>query len=138
MHRFSTTCLAVALFACLMSNVHAGTIDLYEGNNGTQNKIGTITDEAGQSINLKKHDDIDNDEARSLTLNDVREGAVIKLYDDPKGNANDDDWVEIHVKKSSQQYTVNTFEKTYEDDFVKVTYHPNNGLDGKVSHIKVD
>jgi hypothetical protein len=131
------TLAAVGVMLSLIGgSAMAGTIDLYEGNGGSQNKIGTLTDRPGQNINLK-NSNIDNDEARSLVLNDVRPGALIRVYDDPRGRPSKDDWTEIHVKQGATQYTVSSFERTYEDDVVRVIFHRNNGLDGKVSHIKI-
>jgi len=116
-----------------------GSIDFYEGNNGTQTKHCTFSDAPSQSYNLKKRGHpCPNDDLRSVVLNDVRAGAIIRVYDDPKGRPNKDDWTEIIVKKPHQQYIVHHFERTYEDEFVKVTYHSDNGLNGRVSHIKID
>jgi hypothetical protein len=78
-----------------------------------------------------------NDETRSLALQGVKAGRVIEFYDDPYGSKSDD-WVEILVKQdvlSSDRYLIYSYEFSYEDDFVKVTYHKDNGLDGKISYI---
>ncbi len=75
--------------------------------------------------------------ARSVSLFNVRVGAVIRVYDDPKGKTSDD-WTQIVVKRSVQEICVKSFEHTYEDNDVKVTFHRNNGLDGKVSYCRVD
>jgi hypothetical protein len=72
-----------------------------------------------------------------LVLYDVPQGRVIKLYDDPGGSL-DDDWVEIIVRRDLLVTTIDTFESSYEDADVRVIYHRNNGLDGKVSRAVVD
>ena len=55
----------------------------------------------------------------------------------PKGKL-DDDWCQIEVIGKQDEYTVDSFEHSYADSVVKVTFHRNNGLDGKVSMIRVD
>ncbi len=115
----------------------AGDFTFFEGINGSQNNKGNVSDAAGQTFNLKKpHAPVQNDEVKSVVLHDVRVGTILTVYDSPDGKKSDD-WAEIKVKKAVQQYTVNTFEKTYSDDTVDVTYTPNNGLNGKVSRIEV-
>ena len=112
------------------------TIDLYEGNGGSQSLLYTVRYKAGKNIKFEGHDDIPNDEARSCVLNDMPVGAVIKFFDDPDGGT-DDDWCKIKVLKTHQQYTVASFERTYEDEYVAVTYHRDNGLDGRVSRMEM-
>lgn len=109
-----------------------GIIVFYEGNNGTQNIVQTVEDIPGQNFRP-----VQNDEIRSLKLYGVRAGCVIKVYDSPDGSTNDDFCI-IEVKKVSPEYTVNTFERSYEDDTVVVAFIRNNGLDGKVSRIRID
>jgi hypothetical protein len=112
-------------------------IDLHEGNGCSQDLLASVTYKKGRRINFKKSKTIENDEARSCSLHDLPVGAVVRFFDNPKGKK-DDDWCEITVKKSHQQYCVGSFERTYEDDFVRVTYHKDNGLDGKVSRMEMD
>lgn len=82
----------------------------------------------------------ENDEARSLALRGVKKGTSIKLFDKPDSSKSDD-WVEIEVLRDialTERVVVGTFEKSYSDRDVKVTSHPHNGLDGKVSHITIE
>jgi hypothetical protein len=109
-----------------------GNIVLYEGNGGSQNIVQTFSDTPGQSSKVSP-----NDEARSAKLLDVRVGAVITVYDSPDGSTNDD-YCTIRVKKTSPEYTVATFERSYDDEYVSVSFARNNGLDGKVSRIRVN
>ncbi|MCY1007191.1 hypothetical protein OV079_16835 [Nannocystis pusilla] len=109
-----------------------GIIAFYEGNNGTQNLIQTVEDTPGQDFRP-----VQNDEIRSLKLYGVRAGAEIRLYDDPNG-ATTDDFCIIQVKQVVPEYTVNTLERSYEDDTVMVAFIRNNGLDGKVSRIRIN
>ena len=114
-----------------------GHIRFREYNHCEGNHKGECTDQSGTKINFKNTDGFTNDDARSAQLLNVRAGAVIRVYDSPVGKTSDD-WTEIVVKKQVQEYCVKTFEETYEDDIVRVTYHRNNGLDGKVSRVEVD
>ena len=61
---------------------------------------------------------------------------MVWVFDSPSGNTADDFCV-VHVKRSSPEYIVATFERSYEDDDVLVSYGRRNGLDGKVSRIRV-
>lgn len=109
-----------------------GVIAFYEGNNATQNLVQAVEDEPGQNFRPVK-----NDEIRSAKLLAVRPGCEIRVYDSPDGNTNDDFTI-INVKRSNPDYIINTFERTYEDEYVRVTFIRNNGLDGKVSRIKIN
>jgi len=110
-----------------------GTISFYEGNGASQSVVQTVTDKAGQNFKPTE-----NDEIRSAKLTDVRKGAKIRVFDSTKGST-DDDHCTITVKKPhGHGYVVESFESSYEDDYVKVVYAERNGLDGKVSRIRID
>lgn len=111
-------------------------VDLYEGNNATQNVVCSlvVADQGFVSYTFPELDECDNDEARSIVLRDVPGGRVIRLYDSPSGS-NDDDWVRIRVLQPVTDYVIPTFENSFQDPSVQVTYHPDNGLDGKVSRL---
>lgn len=111
-------------------------IVFYEGNGGDQEIVHVVSD--GASFDGRPDQ---NDEARSVVLHNVRAGTVITVWDsgDKKQSKREkDDYTTIEVKESAQEYTVRTFERTYTDDTVNVTYTRRNGLDGKVSYINVD
>lgn len=112
-----------------------GSIMFYEGNNCTQDLLGTFNVQYTR-VNLKQHK-MDNDEARSMCLKNVIPGTVIRVFDSPDGSWNDDVCT-ITVKKYVGDYDINTFEKSFEDEFVKVEFHKKNGLDGKVSRIEIN
>jgi len=78
-----------------------------------------------------------NDEARSVKLLNVRTRSVISVFDSPSGSTTDDFCV-IQVKRSAPEYTVGTFERSYEDEYALVSYARKNGLDGKVSRIRIN
>lgn len=115
-----------------------GSFNFYAKNAGEQPQIGAIDDRPGQRYNLRDEVSMmQNDEARSVVLRDVRAGAILRLFDDPFGRR-DDDWTEILVKQRVSELKIPSFELTFETDTVQISYHHWNGLDGKVSRIEVD
>lgn len=113
-----------------------GEIRLFEDNGCTGNHKGH-TAVRRRRINFKKNKHFTNDDARSMRLTDVPAGVVIRVYDSPDGKESDD-WAEIHIKTFVKEYCFNTFEQNFENDQIRMVYHPNNGLDGKVSRLEVD
>lgn len=114
-------------------------VSLYEGNRGTQDHVCVVSTGVDDGVDFTGSSDFrfcDNDEARSLRLFEVPAGRVIRLFDDP-GGSTQDDWVEIAVKRAVDEKLIETFERSFEDDDVRVEYHRNNGLDGKVSRLQV-
>lgn len=86
-----------------------------------------------------------NDEIRSLrvtsnwrTLREQR-SAVIAVYDDPNGKTNDD-WAKLYVSDATlipdEGVCIGSFERAFSGYGMRLERHPNNGLDGKISHIK--
>lgn len=113
-------------------------LELYEGNGGTQDVVCPIAITATQPISFGDPIDgydyrCDNDEARSMLLHDVPAGKVLTFYDDPSGNYRRDDWTEVFVKRAVSRKYLDTFERSFEDDDLRVVYHRNDGLDGKIS-----
>jgi hypothetical protein len=108
-----------------------GQIVFYEGNGGSQDIVHSTDDAPGQDFRPRQ-----NDEARSVKLLNVRTRSVISVFDSPSGSTTDDFCV-IQVKRSAPEYTVGTFERSYEDEYVLVSYARKNGLDGKVSRIRI-
>lgn len=115
------------------ANAQTGSLVFYEGNNATQKNIAVELDYPNYTTRI-----IPNDEARSLLLVGVRAGAVITLYDS-KSWSTGDDYCVIRVKRLiGNRCVIGSFERSYEDDDVQVTYYRNNGLDGKVSSMKIN
>lgn len=115
-----------------------GTIYFYGKNNAEGSSFYSISDQPGQSINLKSMSG-KNDVARSLRLENARTGVVIKVYDSPSADTSDD-WSEIEVLKQVPTCVVGTFERNYTDPdgVYRQVFHRYNGLDGKVSYVKTD
>ncbi|MGV3520505.1 M12 family metallo-peptidase [Luteitalea sp.] len=112
------------------------TIDLFEGNNGRQNLVCNLL--AGQPVDymLTNQPGCANDEARSAVLHNLRAGTVLRLFDDSAGS-HTDDWTEVLLKRDVALKTIATFERSFADADVRVTYHLNDGLDGKVSRVSL-
>ena len=110
-------------------------LSFYEGTGGSQNKVCELSVRTG-TINFKKHRQCDNDEAKSLVLSFVRAGTVVRVYDDPSCRTNDD-WAEIEVKQDAGRLLVSTFERDRRSRQLDVTFHRDNGLNGKVSCVKI-
>jgi hypothetical protein len=109
-----------------------GVIAFYEGNEASQDLVQAVEDEPGQNFRPVKREEI-----RSCKLLSVRPGCEIRVYDSPDGNTGDDFSI-INVKRCNPEYVVGSFARSYEDDYVRVTFVRNNGLDGKVSRIKIN
>lgn len=114
-----------------------GEIIFYKDRNAGGETLGHMDDTPGQTFNFLRGGPVPNDQASSLRLKNVRVGCIIKLYDHPRGSLTAD-WCQIEVLKSSPDYVVATFERTYTDEFVSVTFFHKNGLDGRVSRIELD
>ncbi len=108
----------------------------FEGNSAQQDYVCNVSMEREKTLNFKQHRECVNDEVRSLILYDIPTGRVLRLFDSPDGS-DGDDWVEIVVKRKVSKKQIDTFERSFEDDDVRVTYYSDNGLDGKVSRLEV-
>lgn len=114
-------------------------VTFWEGNDAKQDGWDLST-EINQSYDLKNGGSpIPNDETRSCTIVDAKAGTVINVYDSSSASKSDD-WAEIKVNNNvTSPVVVNTFENStsYGGGAVSVTYHKNNGLDGKVSYVEI-
>lgn len=73
-----------------------------------------------------------------MSISFVPARTYIDVYDSPSASTGDD-WTRIYVKKKFPRvYKMNTFESSYEDEWVRVSHYHKNGLDGKVSHIHIN
>jgi hypothetical protein len=108
-----------------------GIIAFFNGLDATQKDPKVIEDAPGQDISLTEDNTI-----LSAKLYNVRPGCEIRVYDSLDGSFVDDACI-IRVKRFAPEYTIKTFERSYEDEYVIVAFIRNNGL-GKVSRIKVN
>ena len=111
-------------------------VDLYEGNDASQNLVCSNRVSGPRTIVLTSDAYCNNDEARSLTLYDFPADKVLFVYDE-SGGSRGDDWTLIVPKRTISQTTVGSFERSYETADVRVCYYPSNGLDGKVSRVRI-
>ena len=112
-------------------------IALYSENDCKNNNVGLTDGTAGQLIQFITDDRFQNDEARSLLFTKLSPGTIIRLFDHPAGDASDD-WVEILVMQEVENYCVNSFENSFQDTVISVTFSEVDGLDSKVSFMTVD
>jgi len=77
-----------------------------------------------------------NDHARSAVIN-ASGPVTFTVYDSPSGSTGDD-YTTITVKQAVSNYLIPTFEANIiNDPYVTVTFHHDNGLDGKVSSLRI-
>jgi len=107
-----------------------GIIVFYDGNNGSGSIVQTVDDAPGQDFKPR------NDAIKSVKLYGVRPGCTVSLFDSPEGSMKDDFCI-VNVRRSTAEYTVDSFQKSYEDDIVTVTYIRDSGSDGEISRIKI-
>jgi hypothetical protein len=115
-------------------------IQFYSNNTSTyelSNYCGTIPTSVGSTNNLTDSGSpVPNDQARSCMLVDVARGTVITVTDSPSG-ATDDDFTTITALSDISELVISTFEQSFSNSQVVVSYTSKNGLDGKVSYVKV-
>lgn len=81
----------------------------------------------------------EEDEIRSMELDGISAGTRIELYDSPSADRQDDFTI-IDVKQSvplGQRVRINSLEGSEDNFWYRKLAFRNNGLDGKISRIKV-
>lgn len=119
----------------------------FEGNGCSQDIVFTYNSHVDASDNCQKRGACkgDNDEARSVQIaKSVKAGSRFVVFDDPSGKQDDDHTVVSIVDKDFLQpegYCLRTFENSFDNpdsnSGIKVEHVRKNGLDGKVSHVRV-
>lgn len=114
----------------------------YEGNNAASSKDTVCVIPAGRDYDFKLPSrGCENDEIRSLKLRGIPKGTRITLFDSLAGSGESDS-VTIDVKKTigldEEDAVIGSLERSFETAQVKVVSVRNNGLDGKVSRIKIE
>lgn len=124
-----------------------GGVYLYEGNNADRDRdtvcvlpIGQGAPGSGTQYDLDLPTrGCENDEIRSMELDGVSAGTRIEFYDHPQGSRQDDFTI-IDVKQSvplGQRVRINSLEGSQDTYWYRKSAFRNNGLDGKVSRIKI-
>lgn len=120
----------------LWRSVSGTGFSFFEGNDGTQDLV-CIISAARQQVNFQSNSlSCENDEARSVILSDIPAKANVRIYDSPSCSTSDD-WTEIKTTSFIPSLTIASFETSFSRCGVSVTHHHNNGLDGKVSCVKI-
>ena len=137
-----TSQLESSLFVPDWNKAAGSYAELYEGNSGTQDVVCPLFLNRNKSLRFSDpwtgtDFPCNNDEARSILLHDVPAGKVLRFYDDGGRGYQEDDWTEIVVKRPVARKYVDTFEQSFEDDDVRVVFHRDDGLDGKISSAEV-
>ncbi|NML40555.1 hypothetical protein HHL17_25385 [Chitinophaga sp. G-6-1-13] len=109
-----------------------GIIAFYAGLNGTDNIVQTVEDIPDQNFAPAN-----NGIVKSVKLCGVRAGCVIKALDSPGGDMHDGFCI-IQVKRTHSEYTVDTFERSYEDEYVVVTFVRSTQQGSQIHRIKID
>lgn len=119
----------------------------YEGNGCSQDIVFTYNSYFSADDNCKDRGPCkgDNDEARSLRIaKTVKSRARIIVFDSPKGRY-DDDYTVIDILNTNfippEGYCLRTFHSNFDNpdrnSGIRVEYFQKNGLDGKVSRVRV-
>lgn len=115
-------------------------ITWYSGNDGTKDVVRTDSFSGGdpgeRTFHLKQYGG-QNDEIRSAVMEYLPVGSVITVYDNPDGKT-DDDWSVVTIKQYDDQITIPHFEQETNSSKYKLEYHKKNGLNGKISCVKVN
>jgi phosphatidylserine/phosphatidylglycerophosphate/cardiolipin synthase-like enzyme len=138
----ATASIDSALFAPDWNRAVNEYLELYDGNNGLEDVVCPIGLNSNKSFQfsdplLGTQHKCNNDAARSMLLHDVPAGKVVRFYDHGGRQYQDDDWVEIITKRFVARKYINTFQQSFSDADVRVIYHRDNGLDGKVSAAEI-
>jgi hypothetical protein len=85
-------------------------------------------------LNFQTDPDCPNDEAKTFTIFNASPGQVIRAWDSPGQDVNDD-WIEVYVRRPFPHRTL-PLESNLNDEDLWLTYHRKNGLGGKVSAVE--
>ena len=109
----------------------------YSENNLKGNIVCTFNISHALTMNFKKTKVCENDEIRSVSLLNIKQGKVVELYDNPDRKTNDDYIIIRSRRNNSGWVNLNSLEQHQYNSRVNVTFYHDNGLNGKVSSIKV-
>lgn len=119
-----------------------GGVVAHEGNSGTQNVVCGFSSAVSRNWSMQDSERLgcENDEMRSLKLRGMKAGQRITFYDSPGGSLNDD-FAVLNIDRDipwDSPVTVGSFEQRITGSHFRMAYSGGNGLDGKVSRIKVE
>eukprot|EP01083_Nonionella_stella_P204926 746695_1 len=137
MKTFITLHILAILF--LINEIHVDAqVILYEGDGASQSIVCTLW-LYNREINFKSSNNYgcDNDETRSLKIMSAKAGTKITLWDNPDGKTDDDFYVIDVLKDITSPQTVEHYETNMDTYYIRGRYYRDNGLNGKVSRIKI-
>jgi hypothetical protein len=121
------------------------TFIFFEGNDCTQEIAGSLWSgrQGGGNVSLNIKKDpmkkwMDNDEARSVLIQNGKAGDVLKVWDSPEGHT-DDDYGTLRVTTDfpdNNGYCLASFETNWVNQGVEYTVHRDDGIDGKISRVQ--
>ena len=127
----------------MVGQAQANDLFFYEGNNCTQSRLFSYDTRRFANDNCQNSGACDgnNDEARSvLVMPGAKARARIQVFDDPKASSADDFTI-IEITNPQQipaaGYCVGSFERDTRAHGVLVEHGHHNGLDGKISRVRV-
>ncbi|MBE3654579.1 hypothetical protein [Vibrio navarrensis] len=133
-----TTVILMSVISAHASAFIVPEFEFYEGSQGQQDTVCNLSVLPGNKEDFYfKKNDCTNDEARSLIIRDAPAGTIIKIYDDPKMSSNDDYLTINVIQDIIEDKVIGTFEESFSDESVEVIYHEDNGLNGKVSAVRI-
>ena len=114
----------------------------YEQNNANEKGDTTCVVPAGKNAEFSlPNRGCEADDIRSGKLRGIAKGTRLTVFDSPSGSG-EDDRAYIDVKQdidvNNDGVIIGSFEKNMENQYFKMTYVRNNGLDGKISRIKIE
>lgn len=119
----------------------AGGLYLYEGDNATQDRLCVIPFEYGKTVNLTNDNlGCENDEARSVSVEFVPPGASFTVHDSPSCSWSDDTSAITITDPDAYnaRIVVPRFNYTGGTDRFNIAYYRDNGIQGKVSCIRMN
>lgn len=119
-----------------IENCGKPTVVFYDNTNLGGNLLCAI--EIGNStiINFIEQEFCDNDDAESISIHNIPQGTIIKLYDDVNGSEQDD-VLTIFAKTDIVSANINTLESFFENENIKIIYEGVDGLNSAVSLMEV-
>jgi hypothetical protein len=118
----------------------SGKLTFHKRNGCHGESAGWLTDRSGNTVNFTDSDAFDNDDARSVRLDRVNAGTIIRIFDNSSGRRNDD-FSEILVRSTTtSSHCVQTFEfpaGVFSDGFITGRFTDFGNLDGEVSRVEI-
>jgi len=119
----------------------AGLLAFYEGDNASQDVLCRIPFRYGTTVNFQTDNlGCENDEARSVRVDFLPPGASFTIHDSPSCSWSDDVSAVTVTDPDAYnaRFTVPRFDFTGGTWQYNITYHRDNGIQGKVSCIRMN